>query len=100
MGNDFIRWQMKKVGWDSNGKEGIELAEKQFQFLEWLQDLYNHNCLKGKFYTKNIIKELWDEIRQYPDPLQKMGNGYQKMYQIFSVSISGDEYVRYLNGRQ
>ena len=93
MKDDRIRWQMRKIGYDAKGCEGIAFADRQYQFLEWLQDLYNHNCLKGDFHTDNIIQELWDEIRRFPNPLQKMEEGYIQMYEQFEMIISGDSWL-------
>lgn len=91
MVNEKIKWQMRKIGYNANGREGIAFADRQYQFLEWLQDLYDHNCLKGDFHTNNIIEELWDKIRRFPEPLQKMEEGYSQMYEQFMIEISGDE---------
>jgi hypothetical protein len=90
MSNELVLWQMRKVGADVNGSEGIKFADKQYQFLELLQDLYDCNCLKGDLYTDNIVKEIWDNIRRYPEPLQKIADGFQELSDQICIAVSGD----------
>lgn len=96
MVNQLIKWQMRKIGYTMGLKNGlgaavgVEFADKQFAFLEWLQDLYDSNCLKGAFYTNDIVKEIWDTVKRHTDPLQELEDGYNEMYEKFMMTIEGD----------
>lgn len=76
---DIIKIQMRKIGFDQYGKKGIELADKEYGVLRWLQDLYDRNCLEGNFYTQDIVKEVWDCVLQGSNPLNKIDEAYDDM---------------------
>lgn len=102
MENEKIKLQMRKSGYDMacrakflnpniNCADGVAFADRQFAFLTWLQSLYDCNCLKGDFHTDNIVKELWDRVRRFPDPLQKLEDGSIELNKTFQMVISGDD---------
>ena len=72
------------------GAEGIKYADRQYQFLRWLQEMYDCNCLKGNFHTDNIVEELWDEVRRFPDPLKKIEEGFDELNEQLRMALSGD----------
>lgn len=96
MDNQLVKLQMRKIGYNQGTKgiigaaAGMEFADKQFGFLEWLQDLYDSNCLSGNFYTENIVREIWDIVRKQPDPLQKLEDGNSNLYEQLRIALSGD----------
>ena len=90
MGNEIVLLQMRKVGAEQNSSEGMKFADRQYQFLEWLQELYDCNCLKGNFYTNNIVQEVWDKIRRHSDPLQAIEDGFNQLNEQLKIAISGD----------
>lgn len=96
MDNQLVLFQMRKIGYNQGIKgiigaaAGVEFADKEYEFLEWLQYLYDTNCLKGNFYTKNIIKEIWDIVRKTSDPLQVLSDGNSNMYEQLTIALSGD----------
>lgn len=73
---DIIKIQMRKIGYDQYGKRGVELADKEYEVLKWLQKLYDWNCLDGSFYTKDIAKEAWDCVLHGRDPLNRIDEAY------------------------
>lgn len=77
--NDLVRLQMRKVGYDKQGKKGVAAADEAFYILNWFQDMYNLKLLDGKFYTDNIVKETWDISRKLDEPLNEILNAYKNL---------------------
>ena len=88
MDNELVLLQMRKIGYDNAKGVGIAQADLHYQLLEWLQDAYNHDGLTGKFYSDNIIREVWNRFSKQPNPLQEMSD-YSAIYDSFEMVFSG-----------
>ena len=92
--NEHIFWQMRKYGYNKDRKNGVQYADKQYQFLEWLQDMYDQKHLTGNFHSDNIIREIWNKAKRLPEPLQTIEQGGNDLYDSIMIEISGDNYIK------
>ena len=81
---------MRKIGYDSthNKREGIKYADEQYDFLVFLQKLYDGGCLiMERTHSDNIIKEIWDISLKSPRPLGVINKNKEELYKELSKEL-------------